>query len=282
MFDYIVGQSEVKEALKINVGACKTENKVLPHSLFIGPPGLGKTTFANAVSDELGVELEITNGANLRTVKSLLPFLMRVTPKSVLFIDEIHSCGKQVFNYLLTVMEQFIATIGDETIKLPQFCLIGATTNAGDLIKPLYDRFITKYSLQPYKPGEIKEIIKNSLGDLVFSESALDVLVKSSKNVPRIAKNRLTFIQNYAIFKGTKNISEQDVLWCLDKEGVREDGLDKNDIKYLQTLKKIQPAGISTLSAALNISRDEIENVIEPYLLQKLYIKRTPKGRVLS
>ena len=275
----IVGQSGIKKALQINIDACKMSSKPLPHSLFYGFAGGGKTTFANAIAVEMGGEFQEANGAALSSVKSILPFLMRIKENSVLFIDEIHSCGKKVLDYLLTAMEQFKVTVGDTTHPIPKFTLIGATTNPGLLIKPLRDRFVLKYSIQPYSNKEMLKIVTDCCQRL--TPMAAEVLVRASKNVPRIAKNYLTLINNYAIVNGKTVITDQYVLICLELMGVRADGLDKDDLEYLRLLKQIQPAGITTLAASTGFSRDQIENLIEPYLLTKGVIKRTPKGRVL-
>ncbi len=283
MFDHIVGQDRIKKALEININAIKLENKAMPHSLFVGPAGLGKTTIAKAMAEELNVECEITNGANLKTVKQIIPFLMRLTDNSILFIDEIHSCSTNVFNYLLTALTDFQTTVGDVNFKLPNFTLIGATTNAGLLIKPLFDRFIFKYNLDPYSDADLEEIIRNTVKkyNMGLSDEALAQLVKISRGVPRIALNRLQFIKNYLLTKGSGSITIEDVGYCLELEGVSEEGYTMEDRVYLEVLRKLQPAGLMTIAATAEISEDEITNIIEPFLLKLGLVKKTSKGRVL-
>jgi Holliday junction DNA helicase RuvB len=161
--------------------------------------------------------------------------------------------------------------------------LIGATTNAGLLIKPLFDRFIFKYNLDPYSDEDLEEIIKNTVKkyNMGLSDEALAQLVKISRGVPRIALNRLEFIKNYLLTKGTSSITIDDVGYCLELEGVSEEGYTLEDITYINALRKLQPAGIETLVSATNLSRDQIENVIEPYLLFSCILKKSPSGRVL-
>jgi len=282
----IVGQEKIKASLEINLSATKKEGQTFPHVLLYGPPGTGKSVFASAIANELGTKLQVSNGANIRSVKKLLPYLMRIDEGDIFFIDEIHSCTNIVANYLLTAIEQYRVDLGEDekvSLELPQFTFVAATTNPGKLIKPLRDRFLLQYALQEYTEEELILILQNNIDKLNvgFTGGAVKAIVRSSRSTPRIANNRLYLINNFAISKDLTTIQESHVLECLKMEDVTEDGMTVNDRKYLNVLRRIQPASLNTLVSALNLSKDEIEEIVEPFLISRGLITKTTKGREL-
>jgi Holliday junction DNA helicase RuvB len=285
-FDRIIGQSEVVNRLKISTLGCKKSNSVLPHVLIDGPPGLGKTTIAGAIATEMDVNLYTANAANLRSVKNVLPYLMRMTKKSVFFIDEIHRLPKLVEEFLYPVMEDFKINIvlekEPEEIEIPAFTLIGATTSGGSLSQPFYDRFQIKEHLSFYTDDELAKLAglnSDSLG-LVISESDLLEIAKRSKGTPRILNARLQWYKNYKMCNDTQ-CSIDDIFRI---QGIDEHGLDIYDRAYLEILKNNRgnPLGLKSISSLTGIAIETIENSIEPYLVRKGFVSRTQKGRVLS
>lgn len=285
-FDDIIGQQSVIERLRISVMGCKNESTVMPHVLIDGPPGLGKTTIAGAIASELEVNLYTCNAANLRTIKSLMPYLMGMSPRSVLFIDEIHRLPKLVEEFLYPVMEDFILTITidgkPEHIDLPVFTLVGATTSGGCLSQPFYDRFTIKEHLTFYSDDDLAKLAglnSKKLG-LTIDDNDLLEIAKRSKGTPRILNARLQWYKNY------KSCHPEDV--SVDKifklQGIDENGLDPYDNMYLDILRKSKgtPLGLKAISSMSGISIETIENSIEPYLVRKEYIVRTQKGRVIG
>jgi Holliday junction DNA helicase RuvB len=291
-FDGIIGQSNVIDRLKIMIHGCKDDGGVLPHVLIDGPPGLGKTTIVSAIAKELDVNLYTLNAANIRSIKNLLPYLMGISPRSVLFIDEIHRLPKIVEEFLYPVMEDFAINItvkGDddkdkpESIDLPQFTVAGATTSGGSLSQPFYDRFTIKEHLSYYTTDELAKLAKSNsvkLG-LVVSDDHLVEIAKRSKGTPRILNARLNWYKNYiSYFKGNKiDINEVFV-----NQGIDTNGLDAYDRLYIDALKKSrgQPLGLKSISAMTGIALETIENNIEPFLVRMGYVIRTQKGRVMG
>jgi holliday junction DNA helicase RuvB len=291
-FDGIIGQSNVINRLKIMIHGCKDGSGVLPHVLIDGPPGLGKTTIVSAIAKELDVNLYTLNAANIRSVKNLLPYLMGISPRSVLFIDEIHRLPKIVEEFLYPVMEDFAINItvkGDddkdkpESIDLPQFTVAGATTSGGSLSQPFYDRFTIKEHLSYYTTDELAKLAKSNsvkLG-IVVSDDHLVEIAKRSKGTPRILNARLNWYKNYiSYFKDNKiDINEVFV-----NQGIDDSGLDAYDRLYIDALKKSrgQPLGLKSISAMTGIALETIENNIEPFLVRMGYVIRTQKGRVMG
>jgi Holliday junction DNA helicase RuvB len=285
-FDSIIGQSAVVERLKISATGSKKTGSVLPHVLIDGPPGLGKTTIAGAIASEMDVNLYVANAANLRSVKNILPYLMRMTKRSVFFIDEIHRLPKLVEEFLYPVMEDFkiniILTKEPEEIEIPAFTLVGATTNAGTLSRPFYDRFSIKEHLTFYSESELAKLARfnaSKLG-LVISDEDLLEIAKRSKGTPRILNSRLQWYQNYKLcHPECNNIND-----IFDAQGIDEYGMDSYDRLYIKILKENigNPLGLKAISAMSGIAIETIENSIEPYLVRKDIILRTQKGRILS
>jgi Holliday junction DNA helicase RuvB len=285
-FDDIIGQSSVVERLKISATGSKKTGSVLPHVLIDGPPGLGKTTIAGAIASEMDVNLYVANAANLRSVKNILPYLMRMTKRSVFFIDEIHRLPKLVEEFLYPVMEDFkiniILTKEPEEIEVPAFTLVGATTNAGTLSRPFYDRFSIKEHLTFYSESELAKLARfnaSKLGLVINDEDLLEI-AKRSKGTPRILNSRLQWYQNYKLcHPECNNIND-----IFDAQGIDEHGMDSYDRIYIKILKENigNPLGLKAISAMSGIAIETIENSIEPYLVRKDIILRTQKGRILS
>lgn len=290
-FDEIIGQEDVKQRLLVSVRGCKSSGGAMPHTLIDGPPGLGKTTISSAIANELGVNLYTTNAATIRNVKTILTYIMGISPRSILFIDEIHRLPKIVEEFLYPVMEDFVLNITTkdandkdkaDKIDLPLFTIVGATTSGGTLSQPFYDRFTIKEHLSFYSDIELAKLAKlnaNKLGMKISDEDLLQI-AKRSKGTPRILNSRLQWYKDYKIC----HPSEDNINKIFDIQGIDNDGLDMYDRQYLDVLKKCKgsPMGIRSISAMTGIAIDTIENSIEPYLVRKGFVIRTPKGRILS
>lgn len=291
-FNEIIGQADVVNRLKIIVHGCTMSNSVMPHTLIDGPPGLGKTTVASAIANEMNVNLYTINAANIRSIKNILPYIMGMAPRSVLFIDEIHRLPKIVEEFLYPVMEDFVLniTVKDKDdkdipakIDLPLFTLVGATTNGGKLSQPFYDRFTVKEHLVFYTQDELAKLAglnAKKLG-LMISESDTLEIAKRSKGTPRILNARLQWYKNYIAYH--KNISI-DIDTIFISQGIDSMGLDVYDRLYLDILRKNKgnPLGLKSISSLTGIAIETIENSIEPYLLREGLVVRTQKGRILG
>lgn len=286
-FSDIIGQSSVVERLNIMVSGCLNSGGVMPHVLIDGPPGLGKTTIASAIASELNTNLYTVNAANVRSVKNLLPYLMGIAPRSVLFIDEIHRLPKIVEEFLYPVMEDFILNIviesKPESIDLPQFTLVGATTSGGSLSQPFYDRFAIKEHLSFYTPDELAKLAglnAQKLGLMIDDESLLEI-AKRSKGTPRILNARLQWYKNYTAFHKNQLI---DINTIFSSQGIDDRGLDIYDRLYLEILLKNKgnPLGLKSISSLTGIAMETIENSIEPYLIRQGFVIRTQKGRIIG
>jgi Holliday junction DNA helicase RuvB len=285
-FDEIIGQSDVVNRLKISTAGCKKSGSVMPHVLIDGPPGLGKTTIAGAIATEMDVNLYTANAANLRSVKNVLPYLLRMTKRSVFFIDEIHRLPKLVEEFLYPVMEDFKINIvlekEPEEIDIPAFTLVGATTSGGSLSQPFYDRFQIKEHLSFYNDIELAKLAGSnclSLG-LVISDEDLLEIAKRSKGTPRILNARLQWYKNYI----SCNPGETNIDKIFDTQGIDNLGLDMYDRMYIDILQKSKgsPLGLKSISSMTGIAIETIENSIEPYLVRKGFVVKTQKGRILG
>jgi holliday junction DNA helicase RuvB len=285
-FDDIIGQKDVVDRLRISAFGCKNSTSAMPHVLIDGPPGLGKTTIASAIASELGVNLYTLNAANVRNIKSLMPYLMGITLKSVLFIDEIHRLPKIVEEFLYPVMEDFKMEIlieqNPETIDIPEFTLVGATTSGGSLSQPFYDRFMIKEHLSFYEPDVLAELVglnASKLG-LNLSDDEKIEIAKRSKGTPRVLNARLQWYKNYTAYYP----NEKDIEKIYSSQGIDENGFDQNDKKYINVLRKnrANPLGLKALSSLTGIAMETIENSIEPYMIRKGFVLRTQRGRVLG
>lgn len=284
-FKDVIGQKDVVRRLKINSTGCKISGSVMPHVLIDGPPGLGKTTIASAIANELDVDMVTCNAANLRSVKSITPYLMGINPRSVLFIDEIHRLPKLVEEFLYPVMEDFKMSItveeNTEEIDLPQFTLVGATTSGGSLSQPFYDRFTIKEHLNFYTEDELAKLARSNtikMGLKVSDDDLLEI-AKRSKGTPRILNARLKWYQNYIL-----SVGDDGVETIFDAQGIDRFGMDVYDRLYIEVLEKNigNPLGIKSISSLTGIAVETIENSIEPYLVREDYVVRTQKGRALG
>lgn len=285
-FDEVVGQNDVISRLRVSVAGCKSAGATLPHVLIDGPPGLGKTTISSAIANELGVNLYTTNAANIRSVKSILPYLMNISRNSVLFIDEIHRLPKIVEEFLYPVMEDFVLSIildkEPEKIDIPPFTLVGATTSGGSLSQPFYDRFTIKEHLTFYNDNDLAKLARsNSIKmGIVIDDQGLLEIAKRSKGTPRILNSRLLWYKNYKIC----NPQEDNFDTIFEAQGIDSMGLDVYDRMYLDLLRqsKGSPLGLKAISSITGISIETIENSIEPYMVRKGLVIRTSKGRIIS
>lgn len=283
----LLGQEKVKKQLYISIEASKKNNTVFPHCCFSGRKGIGKTSVAQCMANELNVPIEVCNGANLRNVRSLLPYLARVRHNSILFCDEIHKCSPLVQTYLLTVIEQFRYTVGSQqdsiTMELPRFTFIGATTSTGLILDPLLNRFIYKYTLENYSVDDLTKIIlvNSRKLNLDIPENSAKIIAGTCRGTGRTSVNRLQWISDYMTTNGIKQISPSEVEKALAICGIALDGTEPDDRKYLMKLQKLGNASLNTLASATGIDVDTIQNNIEPFLIEKGLIKKTTKGRQL-
>tara|TARA_R100000808_G_C2142795_1_gene150549 strand:- start:396 stop:1301 length:906 start_codon:yes stop_codon:yes gene_type:complete len=290
----ILGQKQVINVLNVNIKSAKHREDCLPHTLFYGPPGTGKTTLANAIANEMGCSIQVANGANLRTIKNLIPYIMRVEEHSILFIDEIHRMTKIVEEFLYPVMEDYkvdMSVAGKDmigetiSIDVPKFTLVGATTEYGSLSKPLIDRFEHKHTLKLYNNIDLKQIVDyNSIKlNLKMSDNAAKFVTRVSRGTPRIANSLLQWLRDYRIAQDLESLSEGDVEAAMGMKGIDSEGMTEVDRKYLKVLRKSgQPLGINTISSIIGIDKETIEGIIEPWLLSNGKIIKTSKGRVAT
>lgn len=288
----VIGQRSVAERLAIALAASNKRGEPLPHILFDGPPGLGKTTFATVLHNELGVELNMTSGPALDKKMDVMPYLTNASEGSILFIDEIHRLPKTVEEFIYPVMEDFRVDVvlgegmSARTINLPlkRFTIIGATTRSGMLSGPLRDRFHMHEHLEFYDAEDLAKIVAINAVKLrtTITEEAAWELAQRSRGTPRLANARLRWVRDYATARADGQITLPVARDALDMQEVDAEGMDKQDRRYLETLIKVfrgGPTGAEALSATMNVAVDTLTDEVEPYLLRRHFIVRTPRGR---
>ncbi len=294
-FEDYVGQSALKSTLKISIEAAKKRELPLDHVLFYGPPGLGKTTLAAVIANEMGTDIKITSAPSLERPRDIIGILMSIKAGDVLFIDEIHRLNKISEEILYPAMEDFYLdmttgkaqTLKSIRIPVPKFTLVGATTKAGALSGPLRDRFGIIHRLEFYTEEELACVIKRtaSILDIDIDEDGANAIAKRSRGTPRIANRLVKRVRDYAIVKSDGKIDSKTANEALDVLQIDKFGLDNTDRAIIDIIAQKYnggPVGVETLATALGEDVKTLEDVYEPYLLQKGFIQRTPRGRKLT
>lgn len=291
----MVGQQDVYERLLISIDAAKKRKEPLGHILFDGPPGLGKTTFATCIPRELGVSMQIGNGATLKSPKDVVPYLTNAEEGSVLFIDEIHRMQKAVEEFLYPAMEDFRIdlTLGEGVnartlnIQLKPFTLIGATTRTGLISAPLRDRFQFREHLDFYSVDELSVIVRRNAGKLgiPIDDAASFEIAFRSRGTPRLANNRLRWVRDFADARAGGEIDLSVATDALQMQGIDKLGLDIQDRRYLETILRVfkgGPVGVESVAHTMNVAVDTLIDEVELFLLRSELVIRTPRGRCLT
>ena len=295
LLDDYIGQAKAKEMLNVYIRAARERGDALDHVLFYGPPGLGKTTLAGIIANEMGVNIKITSGPAIEKPGEMAAILNNLQEKDVLFVDEIHRLNRQVEEVLYPAMEDYAidimigkgATARSIRLDLPKFTLVGATTRAGMLTAPLRDRFGVVHRMEYYTTEELVTIIKRSARvlEVGIDEAGALALARRSRGTPRLANRLLKRVRDFAQVKYDGDITKEVADYALDLLDVDKEGLDQTDRELLLTIvNKFAggPVGLDTLSASVGEDAGTIEDVYEPYLLKNGFIQRTPKGRIVT
>lgn len=293
--DEYIGQERIKDNLRVYIKAAKSRGDVLDHVLFYGPPGLGKTTLAGIISNEMGTNFKVTSGPAIEKPGEMAAILNNLSEGDVLFVDEIHRLNRQVEEVLYPAMEDFAidivigkgASARSIRLELPKFTLVGATTRAGLLTAPLRDRFGVVNHLEFYTTAELERIIKRSAQvlEVDIDEGGAYELARRSRGTPRLANRMLKRVRDFAQVKYDGRITKEVADYALTLMDVDKDGLDRNDRMILSAIiGKFGggPVGIETIAASIGEDAGTLEDVYEPYLVQNGFINRTPRGRVAS
>lgn len=295
LLDDYIGQAKAKEMLNVYIRAARERGDALDHVLFYGPPGLGKTTLAGIIANEMGVNIKITSGPAIEKPGEMAAILNNLQEKDVLFVDEIHRLNRQVEEVLYPAMEDYAidimigkgATARSIRLDLPKFTLVGATTRAGMLTAPLRDRFGVVHRMEYYTTEELVTIIKRSARvlEVGIDEVGALALARRSRGTPRLANRLLKRVRDFAQVKYDGDITKEVADYALDLLDVDKEGLDQTDRELLLTIvNKFAggPVGLDTLAASVGEDAGTIEDVYEPYLLKNGFIQRTPKGRIVT
>lgn len=295
LLDDYIGQAKAKEMLNVYIRAARERGDALDHVLFYGPPGLGKTTLAGIIANEMGVNIKITSGPAIEKPGEMAAILNNLQEKDVLFVDEIHRLNRQVEEVLYPAMEDYAidimigkgATARSIRLDLPKFTLVGATTRAGMLTAPLRDRFGVVHRMEYYTTEELVMIIKRSARvlEVGIDEAGALALARRSRGTPRLANRLLKRVRDFAQVKYDGDITKEVADYALDLLDVDKEGLDQTDRELLLTIvNKFAggPVGLDTLAASVGEDAGTIEDVYEPYLLKNGFIQRTPKGRIVT
>lgn len=288
IIDEIIGQSQAKVVCKTLTYSAKARNTSIPHIMFSGPPGTGKTTFARAMANEISSKIIQANAISIKTEKDMKNLLQGVEENSLFFIDEIHALSNKMCEFLYTVMEDntyFVAGYGTVLeVEIPPFTLIGATTRLGQIPKPMRDRFKYVAEFVEYSHKELIDIVLlvAKTYNLNLSLRIASAIASTCRGIPRIVVSRTEWIRDYMISNNIKSLTTKQVLDVISLQGVDKDGLENIDHRYLQVLKEEGVASINLLSAKLSLDKDTILSTIEPYLLKIGKIEITTKGRTLK
>ena len=295
LLDDYIGQEKAKEILKVYITAARERGEALDHVLFYGPPGLGKTTLAGIIANEMHVNIKITSGPSIEKPGEMAAILNNLQEGDVLFVDEIHRLNRQVEEVLYPAMEDYAidimigkgASARSIRLDLPKFTLVGATTRVGMLTAPLRDRFGVIHRLEFYTVEELKRIIARSAKvlDVGIDDAGATALARRSRGTPRLANRLLKRVRDFAQVKYDGYITEDVANYALDLLDVDKCGLDQTDRKLLMTIIERfdgGPVGLDTLAASLSEDSGTIEDVYEPYLLKNGFIQRTPRGRIVT
>ncbi len=290
-----IGQSAIKENIKIFIQAAQMREEPLDHVLLYGPPGLGKTTLAGVIAHEMNVKFKVTSGPAIEKPGDIAAILNNLQPRDILFIDEIHRMSRHVEEVLYSAMEDYCIDIvvgkgpaaKSIRLSLPKFTLIGATTRAGMLSSPLRDRFGIMHRLEYYSVEELGTIIMRTarILDTTITQEAAREIAKCSRGTPRVANRLLKRVRDIALIKFDGFVDEKVCLQALKLLNIDENGLDEIDRRIIKSIAlqfKGGPVGLETLAAAIGEEKDTLEDVYEPYLIQQGLLQRTPRGRMLT